>query len=232
MDFLEFLPDLKALSILDFLVEDLRPIHSLHELKYLKTHTYCNSEIDFSAFPQLEKVVLEWRAKAKSIYDCTTLRSIFINCWSGKSLEPFSKLTKLEYLGLAGSRIKRIGDVNFPNLDYLDLRLARGLESLDGIERFKNLARLDVNTCRKISKLDPLAKLPRLNFLYFANNGEIESLSPLRKMKSLEVFHFIESTNIKDGDLSILRELPNLKEVSFQNRRHYNLKRKELPQYR
>jgi hypothetical protein len=40
---------------------------------------------------------------------------------------------------------------------------------------------------------------------------------------------FYESTNVLDGDLSPLKDLPKLKHVAFMERPHYSLTREELP---
>lgn len=54
LSFLAKLPALKLFEIFDFRIKDISPIHSLHNLKRLGVTTYCKTEIDFDAFPQLE----------------------------------------------------------------------------------------------------------------------------------------------------------------------------------
>jgi len=111
------------------------------------------------------------------------------------------------------------------------LKIVRGtkLASLAGIEVLRRLRELHIETCRKITKIDPIGKLEGLERLLLPNNGEIESIKALRGLKKLRQFLFYESTNIKDGDLTPLKDLPNLQDVAFQPRRHYNLKEEELP---
>jgi len=81
--FLVRLPQLFAFKIIDFKIRSVDPIHCLNELRALEVITYCQTEIRFSAFPRLEKCVLEWRPKASSLFDCTTLEKLFVNRYSG-----------------------------------------------------------------------------------------------------------------------------------------------------
>jgi hypothetical protein len=83
---------------------------------------------------------------------------------------------------------------------------------------------LDIETCKKIGQLDQVSDLTHLKQLTFANCGDIASIKPIRNLKNLETVHFWESTNILDGDLLPLAELPNLKDVRFKNRKHYSLR--------
>jgi len=89
--FLATLPDLKSFEILDFRIRDIKPIHQLRHLKRLGITTYCSTAIDFSAFPALESCGLEWRAKAVSLFDCITLKELFVNRYKGTIVSPFAK---------------------------------------------------------------------------------------------------------------------------------------------
>ena len=75
---------------------------------------------------------------------------------------------------------------------------------------------------RKISSLEGLKNNLELRKLIIENLGDIESLSPLKNLLKLEMVIFLGSTNIVDGDLSVLNDLPLLKNVGFKNRKHYS----------
>jgi hypothetical protein len=225
LSFLRRLRELLTFELLDWNIKDVSDIHSLSNLKALHVDTYCDSEIDFSCFPQLEDVGLEWRTEAKSLFDCTTLKKVFINCCEIEDLSSFSKMQHLKSLCLKSPSISAIGDVsNLKNLRYLELGNAKNLTSLDGIEKLSNLEDLRFYICRKMRNIEPLRSLTKLKRLYLCNCGPIESLKPLGCLKSLEDIYFCESTKILDGDLYPLKELPNLKEVYFPDRKNYNLK--------
>ncbi len=226
---LKDLSHLKALSIIAFTLKDIAPIHYLNNLRFLKILTYCNSEINFSAFPKLKEAYLEWRPRAKSIYQARTLEKIYIIKWAGDNLEAFSQLNKLRSLTIGPTRIKAIGNPNLVNLAFLGIYHARNLQSFAGIENLQGLKKLDVDTCRKITDLGPVAALKKLKAFHFCNNDGINSLKPLASLPELETVFFNESTNILDGDMTPLKSLP-LKNVSFVDRRHYNMKNVEFPE--
>ena len=114
------------------------------------------------------------------------------------------------------------------HLKYLRLANLRRLTSLAGIEGLAALEELNIDTCRAIGSIDEIGSLSRLRKLHLSNAGEIESLKPLEKLSGLEWVTFVESTNIRDGDLSPLVHQKNLSRVSFQNRRHYSHRREDF----
>ena len=232
LSFLKDLSDLRSLKIIDLKIQTVSPIHFLHELRQLTVMTYCKTEIRFSEFPHLESCTLEWRPKAGSLFDCKTLKELFINRYSGKEFVPFARLIKLEWLALFGASIRDLRGIGaLTRLRYLRLGLLRQLTSLAGIEGCAELETLQLDTCRKLRSIDPVRHLSRLRNLHFGNCGEIESLAPLDRLQNLEWVTFPESTNILDGDLVPLLRQKHLRRVAFQNRRHYSHRRETFQQY-
>ena len=72
--------------------------------------------------------------------------------------------------------------------------------------------------------IDFLKKLKGLEFINLSSNGEIATLAPLSCLENLKALAFAGNTIIKDGDLSVLIELPKLSMLMFQGRRHYTHK--------
>ena len=229
LSFLKELRHLRAFRILDWEIPSVAPIHFLHELRALKVITNCKTEIRFSEFPQLEECELEWRSKAASIFSCITLRKLFLNRYSKKDVHSFSTLVNLESLAILNAPIRNLlGLRTLWRLRSLRLGNLRQLRSLAGIEGLSALEELNVDTCRAITSIDEVGYISRLRKLCLDNCGEIESLKPLGKLSGLESMGFVESTKIRDGDLSPLLHQKNLSRVSFQNRRHYTHKREEF----
>jgi len=227
--FLAKLPQLQSFEILDHRFPSVDPIHFLRELRSLKVETYCRTEIRFSAFPRLEQCALEWRPKATSLFDCTTLRKLFVNCYKGQDVAPFARLVNLESLAILNGPAKNLrGLAALQRLRSLRLALLRRLTSLAGIEGLANLEELVITTCRALGPIEEIGSLSRLRKLQLDNNGDIESLKPLEKLSALEWVFFTGSSNIHDGDLSPLLRLKNLSRLSFQNRRHYSHRREEF----
>lgn len=229
VSFLAQLPFLRSLKIIDLTIPAVDPIHSLRDLQALEVITYCKTEIRFSAFPLLQECALEWRTKATSLFECKTLKSLFINGYKGSDVEPFASLTELESLAILNAPVKNLyGLRGLTKLRSLRLAELKRLQSLAGIEQLQNLEELDIHTCPGISSIEEVGSLLRLRKFYLNNDGNIESLKPLEKLDRLESVLFYESTNIVDGDLSPLMKQKNLKRISFRNRRHYSQTREDF----
>lgn len=229
--FLARLPLLQSFTIVDWNISSVDPIHFLRELRALKVATYCDTEIRFSAFPRLEQCVLEWRRKATSLFDCITLKKLFVNGYKGKDVIPFAKLVNLESLAILNAPIANLrGLGSLKKLRSLRIAGLRRLTSLAGIEELVNPEELYINTCRAIGSIEEVGLLSRLRTLDLNNGGNIKSLKPLDKLEGLQSMGFYASTNILDGDLwPLLRQKNlNLSRVSFQNRRHYSHRREEI----
>jgi hypothetical protein len=229
LSFLKELPELEALQVIDFKIESIGPIHALKALRALQVSTYCKTEIAFSQFPRLEECSLEWRPKARSLFECTTLRRLFLNRYDGKDLSDLRQLRNLEWLAVLNAPIENLrGIERLGRLRYLRLANLRRLTSLRGIEELQLLEELDINTCRKVTSIGEVRRLLSLKRLFLNNGGNIDSLKPLRGLEELEAVVFYESTNIVDGDLSPLIGRRKTVAASFQNRRHYTHKKEEF----
>ena len=229
LSFLSALPELRLLKVIDLKIASVEPIHYLHRLSELEVITYCNTEISFSAFPQLERCALEWRPKASSVFDCKTLKELFVNGYEGKDVLPFAKLHNLESLSILNAPTESLlGLGALKKLRLLRLGRLKRLKSLTGIEELSTLEELEIHTCQGIGSIKEVGSLSRLRKLYLNNDGVIDSLKPLERLEGLESVLFYESTNILDGDLSPVMKQRNLTRVSFQNRRHYSTRREDF----
>jgi hypothetical protein len=223
VSFLTDFPELRALSILRLPLKSVKAVNALHKLRKLTVITYCKTEIRFENFPHLVSCSLEWRPKAKSLFDCKALTYLFINRYRGRDTEPFARLENLESLAILNAPVRDLhGLANLRKLRSLRLAGLSRLGSLSGIEGLTNLAELNINTCKALGSIPEIESLETLKRLHLNNCGEIESLRPLKRLSNLEFVSFYESTNIVDGDLSPLAENKNLAAGSFQNRRHYS----------
>lgn len=230
--FLRNLPNLRAFEIFDFNIRDISPIHSLHNLRRLGITTYCSTRIDFGAFTKLESCALEWRPGASSLFECLTLRDLFINRYKGRDVTPFTKLVDLQSLAILNAPVATLQGLSvLTKLRRLRLANLRKLTSLAGIEGLANLEELDINTCRSIGSIEEVGSLTHLKRLEINNDGPIRSLKPILKLHGLDSVGFYESTDILDGDLSPLLLQPRLSRLSFQNRKHYSHRREDFSSY-
>jgi hypothetical protein len=229
LSFLTNLQQLISFKIIDQKISSVDPIHFLFNLRALEITTYCKTEIKFLAFPKLEHCALEWRSKAASLFDCATLKKLFVNRYDGKDIVPFTRLVNLESLAILNAPVENLlGLSTLKKLRSLRLANLKRLTSLAGIEGLENLQELDIHTCRAIGSIEEISSLSQLQKLHLNNDGDIESLKPLDKLIGLKSVLFYESTNILDGDLSPLKRQQNLSRISFQNRRHYSHRREEF----
>jgi hypothetical protein len=231
LSFLRRLSRLESFTIVDFTIEDIAPIHALGALRELDVNTYCKTPLDFSKFPVLEECALQWRPKADSIFERVSLRRLFINTCPVKDLRPFSRLDALERLSLASPKLDTLaGAEALRRLQFLGIYEAKRLAGLADVEHLEHLRALEINGCRHIKDLSRLAPLARLERLLLCDDGEIDTVKPLAGMRDLEEFLFYGSTNVLDGDLSVLKTLPKLRHVVFMDRRHYSHRRTDFPQ--
>ena len=222
--FLTRTPNIVVLEIIDWNICNIAAIHSLNQLRALKVFTYCRSKIDFSHFSALEDASLEWRKGGQSIFNCRTLKKVFINNFSSENLEAFARLPKLESLSLKSPKIRSIGNISpLRRLTSLEIGNATRLTTLQGIDKLDSLEILAIQGCRKIGSIDPIRTLRQLKRLLICDCGKIQSLAPIENLSKLREVLFYESTNITDGDLTPLKKLPGLYETAFQDRKHYNL---------
>lgn len=229
LDFLEGLPQLRAFEIIDWEIPSVEPIHFLHELRSLHVSTLCKTAVRFGEFPSLEDCGLEWRPRCESLFSCTSLKKLFLNRYKKRDADAFSSLVNLESLAiLTAPIVNLVGLRPLQRLQSLRLGNLRRLTSLAGLEELSALEELKIDTCRAIRSIDEVRPLAKLRKLSINNCGEIESLKPLEQLSSLELVLFVESTNIRDGDLSPLLNKKNLSRVSFQNRRHYSHRREDF----
>ncbi len=172
---------------------------------------------------------LEWRRGSESLFERSGLQRLYVNGYDGGSSDPFRALTALRELRLFNAKLTEIkAFARLEDLDCLQLRGLKGLVSLDGLQPLSTLDELEIQACPAVRSIEEIAGLKNLRRLLLIDDGEIESLSPLAEATSLEELYFYGTTNIADGDLSPLLELPRLREVSFQDRRHYSTTRQDL----
>lgn len=229
LSFLETLPDLLGFSIIDFGISDIARVHTLTALRALEISTYCSTPIDFARFPDLERTVFYWRSGSDSLFDLIKLRSLFVHRYVGSVSEPFGRLTTLTELSIANSDLLEIESVRqLSHLRFLGLYNLKKLKSLRGLQALFHLEALDVNGCKKLESINELKPLTKLRRLHLNDDGKVDSLRPLQGLTELEELLFYESTNVVDGDLAVIKELPRLKKISFQNRRHYSHRREDF----
>lgn len=222
------LNQLLSLEICDYTIKDISDIRFLTGLKELHISTYCKTPIDLNNFNQLETLSLFWRKGVTGLDKLKNIKKLFLYKYnpSSKDLSEIADIGTLEYLSLKSPAIESIGNIeNLVNLRFLGIYFATKLQNIEELAVLKNLKHLELDTCKKINNIKIIGQIVSLEKLSISNCGSIESLKPVSSLVNLSELRFIESTSIADGDIKIVSNLPKLKKIVFQNRKHYNLKR-------
>lgn len=232
ISFVSQLPELEVLWIIHRTIDDVSPIHALHELRSLKVDTYCRTAIDFSQFPRLEHCYLEWRKGVESLFDRPHLEELFINKYDQRHTDDVGRLQTLQKLSLGNAPTDDLeGLSNLHSLRFLGLYRLRRLGSLRGIESLRALTTLEIQECNKLDSLDEIGNLVNLRRLLLIDLGKVASIRFLANLGELEEVLFYGTTHVEDGDLTPLTRLAKLQNLSFRNRRHYTHKREQFEQY-
>ena len=229
LDFLSRFLQLRKLTIIAYGLSSLKPIHDLRELLALNLSTHTQCSVNFEAFPKLEECYFGWCDGSESLFECRTLRVLGLMRFRKPALPRMSSLKSLGRLSLLESSICSLcGIEELTRLEFLRLGNLKKLKELNGIDQLESLGEVIIDTCRAIEDPERLGLLANLKKLIYSNNGRLKSLQPFAKLSSLEKLTFAEKTVIEDGNLAPLLQLANLKEVLFQNRRHYSHTREEI----
>lgn len=229
LSFLPELPWLKSLHVVHREIQTVEPIHCLRELRSLNVVTYCRTPIRLEQFPFLESFGLDpWRSGSESVFDCKTLKDLFIYSYTGKSSAPFKSLANLECLQLLNCSLQEIAD--FASLNkVLKMRLTyfRNLASLDGIEGMTGLEELTIAKARGVHSLTPLCALKHLRVVNLDSLGVLDTISGFDSAENLISFG-MDETEIADGDLSVMLRLPQILFIGYPEKRHYRPRKSEL----
>jgi len=222
LGFVNRLTGLTRLEIYSYGITDLAPIASLSGLEKIGLNCRYKKDIDFSIFPKLKTLFLNWRSGAESLGRSTGLRALNIMNYPFETVDSLSRLSLLETLKITSSKLTTLeGAGQLPHLLNLDLFRCTRLEALTGIESSSTLVNLSIDCCRKFSDLQPLQSLETLEEIGLNDCGTLNSLTPLKPLMSLRRLFFIGTTKIADGDLSVFEALPSLRSMAFRDRKNY-----------
>ncbi len=149
-----------------------------------------------------------------------------------KSLEELKGVVSPKYLALNRSNITSFrGVAKLGKVKRLELFHCIKLESDIGISEIKgDIEWLHISTSRKFKATDEMLNLKKLKVLCLNDCAPLENLDFLNFFPDLVDFRFV-NTNIIDGNLKPLLLHPNLLSVGFLDKRHYNIRSKEVDSY-
>ena len=115
--FLSKLPDLELLNIIHSPVDSLSVVGQLTYLKSLSISCHWKEKVDLSALTQLERCFISYGKGGESIFDCHSLKYLYLDGFKLKAYEALTKLHKLEYLTIGNSSFNQAE--LFPELKQL-----------------------------------------------------------------------------------------------------------------
>lgn len=230
LSFLANLSDLRYLEVVNQKRVNTRPLDGLSNLRGLRLETP-GTGIDFSCFPELEVFVGDWHLDNSNVHCCEELRQLRVWHFNPRSLDlsDIANTTRLEWLQLAQTGIASLAGLEtLEDLRYVEVAYAPQLESLDVLKSDRNEIReLSFAKAKKIAFYEPIASMRHLRRLKLSDCASMPDLKWIKGMNQLDFFSFVE-TNVEDGNLSPLLQLPKLRYVGTSNKKHYNYKSETL----
>ena len=223
-EFVSSLSHLKALHLLAPDLADVRALEELRELRSLRLEVSPAARLHLGAFPQLEEFSGFWSNVEATLWLARSLERLRLIGFPSAVPSGFGKLPRLRAVALYSAGVEQLGDISaLENLGSLSLAHCRRLRKLDAIDALQRLTELSLEDCKAaVGSLEALRPLRQLQTLILHDCGTIESLGPLEDLRELRTVRFTGSTSIADGDLSVLRELPKLRNLGFKQRKHYS----------
>jgi len=159
------------------------------------------------------------------VFHAKQLRRLSISGYTGTDLSQFHELEQLEELALGAASVASVaGAAKMPRLRRLALTLANRLQDLNGLEDSRNLTCLLIEKTKTLKKIDALANLKELRELGLSGCPLLESIRPIRSLSKPQAVYLLNTTRVGNGDLCVLKALPQLRHASFVDRPTYNCK--------
>ena len=193
------------------------------KLEELNLNTSCRGGLDWGRLPDLIRLFTYEERMSESLASLHRLTTLHIHRASDDQVALASSLPRLTDLTLSSTRMRAVSSLAGygDRLTRLWIRQGSALRGFDDLSRLSLLRTLLLDSCRHLDDLGFVSGMPDLEVLAVSDCGGIESLRPLAQLSRLREVHLVGSTNVKDGDLSVLEQLPSLRGAYFQKRRHY-----------
>jgi hypothetical protein len=227
LGFLLEIPSLRCVEILSSRLEDLAPLENLSNLWGLGLGAVAATRMSFERLKDLREIGVSWQPGFVGFGACHKLRSAVIGGYPKRDLSELAEARDLFKLRLVGGALVKFERHLFPNLAALDLSLIKSLSNIEGLTSLTSLRAINLKGRCKVDSYDVLGEISTLEFLTFENLNlpDIQFVAKLERLKKLVLLY----SNVLDGKLSVLDRLTDLECVVFQERRHYDRTRSQLP---
>lgn len=231
IDFLADLPMLEGFASITHRIKDFRPLKFLSRLRALNLgHALPDGPLapDLRWFPEIERLNLGSRYhQFQQVLECQMLRRLGLTQYPEKNgrSAPLAKLIHLEYLALNASGLHELDALSsLTALQEVDFSLMKNLQSIDGLRASApNLQAVRFESCPQIGSIAALEMAHQLRTLSLIDCGRVNSISFLAQMTELRELYMGGNTDIVDGKLQFLLNMPKLTVVRAVHRAHYDI---------
>lgn len=184
--------------------------------------------VNAEKFPMLEYLSIDYKNCKHGLSDFESLKSLklwnFVKNKNG--FLDFKLNANIRILNVITSDIVNLEGLEQYDLESIRLSRCKKLVDINSlISQKETLIDLCFEKCKKVNDLiEIISQLKELKRLSINDFGEIQSLSFITQLRYLEEFIFV-GTIVRDGDLT---PCSRLNYVGFQDKKHYNMKFKEL----
>lgn len=237
IDFLPQCTSLKKICILPAKQIDISsfsysPLEKMTWVEYLSCTTIddhiqssCYCEMDYSSLIHLKEISICGKGH-KHYENLPNLSSLsLLQDKEHHNLTHLSGLTELQHLVIGSCNTHSLlGLAHFSKIRTLLLEYNRNLQDLSSIvEVAPHLEHLRILNCPKVIDFSFLEHLHNLKYLFLLGKNSLPSVQFIRQMPQLQ--HVVIAMNVEDGDITPCLSVPY---AVCKNKRHYNLKDKDL----
>lgn len=143
-----------------------------------------------------------------------------------KDFQQISCSSRLKEVTLLNCGVQSLHGIDrHKGLESLSLHYLRSLRDISALNSIADtLKLLSIENCPRLSDFSALYNLIKLEHLHLYGGNDIPKLDFLRNMTNLRTFCI--TMNVVDGDLGLCTNIPY---VSCKDRKHYNMKDRDLP---
>ncbi len=211
---------------------DYSPLYEMPEIKSVACPTQYGrmgeftTSIDYSRIRGLESAHIH-PVGCENFRNLTTLKSLGLSGIKDADLTDIVRSPILDTLTMIQCKTKSLNGIEYSKkMQCLYLYYNRSLQDISALRMVKHtLKALRIQNCPKIEDFSVLGELENLELLDLSGSNKLPSLDFIKRMTNLKTFVF--SMEVINGDLSPCLDLSYV--FSQKNRKHYNLKDKDLP---
>ena len=211
---------------------DYSPLYEMPQIKSVACPTQYGrmgeftTSIDYSRIRGLEDAHIH-PVGCENFRNLTALKSLGLRGIKDADLTDIVRSLILDTLIMTQCKAKSLNGIEYSQeMQCLYLYYNRSLQDISALREVKHtLKALRIQNCPKIEDFSVLGELENLELLELSGSNKLPSLDFLKQMKKLKTFVF--SMEVIDGDLTPCLGLSYV--YSEKNRKHYNLKDKDLP---